>query len=130
MRKTIGAVVAIVAIGVVGVVPASAGQSNVAPSSVYKGDYDTFGMAYKFRVKTFESGKAGNFSLKCAGLQRERITIKNGKFTLKSGADEVLVKGSGKFKKNGVLEGEITKISTEGAECGAPGDFAGAIADV
>ncbi len=130
MKKSAGVIAATLAIGAIGVVPASAGQSNVAPGSVYKGEYTWMGMADNFRIKTFSSGKSGNFSLRCAGIQRERISIKNGEFKLKAGADAVLVKGSGKFKKNGVIEGEITMISTDGAECAAPGEFAGVIADV
>jgi hypothetical protein len=130
MRKAAGIVAVVTALAGLSAVPAVAGQSNVVPGSVYKGEYDTgAGMHYKFRVKTFESGTAGNFSLKCAGLERERIEIKKGKFTLKAGADAVLVKGSGKFKKQGELLGEITKIGTNGAECAAGGSFSAVVAD-
>lgn len=131
MKKIVGVGALTLALGALSVVPASAGQSNVAPGSVYKGEYTHAGIHdYKFRIKTFESGKAGNFSLKCAGLERERVEISKGEFKIKAGADAVLIKGSGKFKKNGVVEGEISKIETEGAECLAPGTFAGVIADV
>ena len=129
MRKTAGIAVAVAALAM-SVVPASAGQSNVVPGSVYKGEYDTgAGMHYKFRIKTFESGTSGNFSLKCAGLERERIEIRKGEFKIKAGADTVLVKGSGKFKKQGEVVGEITKIGTNGAECAGGGSFAGVVAD-
>lgn len=131
MRRIVVTVVAAGALGVMSAAPASAGQANVAPGSVYKGTYTHAGIHdYKFRIKTFESGRGGAFTLRCAGVVREKIEIRRGEFKLEFGADEVLVKGKGKFKKDGVVEGEISKIDTNGAECLAPGEFAGVIADV
>ena len=129
MRKTAGLVAAAAAIAVIGAVPASAGQSNVVRGEVYKGPYFSMGIEYPFRIKTFESGKSGNFSLKCAGIQRERIEIAKGKFQLRFGADEVQVKGRGRFKQNEEVKGEITKLITPGSTCSAGGSFEGAVVD-
>jgi hypothetical protein len=129
LRKTAGSVAAVVALGVIGVVPASAGQSAVVPGGIYKGTYvSSIGMEYKTRIKVYDSGKAGNFSLKCAGIQREKIQIAKGKFELRFGADEIQVKGRGRFKDNDRVKGEITKIVTPGSTCSAPGDFIGILA--
>lgn len=111
--------------------PASAGQANVAPGSVYKGNYNWgVAMADKFRVKTYQSGEGGNFSLRCAGITREKFTIENGKAKLEFGADAVLVKGNLEFRRKGTLEGEMKKIQTDGASCTAPGELVGGLADV
>jgi hypothetical protein len=116
----------IVAIGVTSAVPASAGQSNVVPGGIYKGTYvSSIGMEYKTRIKVYDSGKNANFSLKCAGIQREKIQVAKGKMKLEFGADEVQVKGRARFKGNDTVKGEITKIVTPGSTCSAPGNFIG-----
>ena len=129
MKKTIGVGVLVLALGGMSAVPAVAGQSNVVPGSVYKGTYVSAGMEYKVRLKTFESGKSGNFSLKCAGITRERIEISKGKFKIEFGADEVMVKGRARFKQRNGLKGEITKVITPGHTCGT-GNFKAFVADV
>lgn len=132
MRKSVRVAAVAAAVGVFGVVaatPASAGKP--APGGVYKMEYEWDGMFDKARIKVYESGTGGNFSLKCAGVNRERFKIKDdGTFKLKFGADAVLVKGEGKFGSKGRVRGEISKIATNGAECAAPGKFRGALADV
>jgi hypothetical protein len=128
-RRVAAVVAAVGVFGVIAVAPASAGQP--VPGGVYKMEYEWDEMLDKARIKVFESGTEGNFSLKCAGVSRERFEIKDdGTFKLKFGADEVLVKGEGKFRSKGRVRGEISKIETNGAECAAPGKFRGALADV
>jgi hypothetical protein len=124
LRKTAGVIAVTAAIAVTGVVPASAGQSNVLAGGIYKGTFvSSIGMEYKTRIKVFNSRKAGNFSLKCAGIQRERIQIAKGKTKLEFGADEVQVKGRARWKPNDTIKGEITKVVTPGSTCSAPGNF-------
>lgn len=129
MKKTVGLVAAVAALGVIGVVPASAGQSAVVAGGIYKGTYvSSIGMEYKTRIKVYDSGKSGNFSLKCAGIQREKIQIAKGKTQIRFGADEIQVKGRARFKSNDTVKGEITKVVTPGSTCSAPGDFIGILA--
>ena len=133
MRKSIRLIAVTATVGALAAVaatPASAGQP--APGSVYKGAYTWGGgMTDSVRVKVYESGKAGNFSLKCAGIRREKIEInRRGVFRIEFGADRVLVKGKGKFGSKGRIRGDIDKIAINGAECAAPGEFALVIADV
>ena len=79
--------------------PALAGQKNVTPGGIYKGTYvSSTGMEYKTRIKVYDSGKSGNFSLQCAGIQREKIQIQKGKTKIEFGADEVQVKGRAAWK--------------------------------
>ena len=129
MKKIIGVGALVLALGAMSAVPAVAGQSNVVPGSVYKGTYVSNSAEYKVRLKTYETGKSGNFSLKCAGITREKIQIEKGKFKIEFGADEVMVKGRARFKKHNELKGEITKVVTPGASCGT-GDFKAFVADV
>ncbi len=123
------AVAAVIGVfGVVAATPASAGKP--APGGIYKGEFEWAGMSDKMRIKVYENGTGGNFCLKCAGVNRAKFEIdEKGKFKLEFGADAVLVKGKGKFGKDGAT-GEITKIATNGAECAAPGAFALGLADV
>jgi hypothetical protein len=129
LKKTIGIAALVAALGVTSAVPAVAGQSNVVPGSVYKGTYVSNGMEYKVRLKTNDSGHGGKFSLKCAGITRERVEIEKGRIKLEFGADEVQVKGRARFKKNNRLKGEVTKVITPGHTCGT-GDFEAFVADV
>ena len=118
MRKTVGVVAMIAALVVVGAVPAVAGQKNVTPGGIYKGTYVSNGMEYKTRTKVFDSGKAGNFSLKCAGITRAKIEIAKGKYKTEFGGDEIQVKGRARFLPNNTIKGEITKVITPGHTCG------------
>jgi hypothetical protein len=130
MSLRVAAVAAAVGVfGVIAVTPASAGKP--APGGVYKGQYEWDGMSDKMRIKVYENGTGGNFTLKCAGVSRAKFDInKRGKFKLEFGADEVLVEGKGKFGSKGRVRGEIDRIDTNGAECEDPGEFAAALADV
>jgi hypothetical protein len=130
LKKTVGLFALVVAFTAISVAPATAGQKDVVPGSVYKAEYVWNGMGYPLRVKTFASGKAGNFSLKCAGIQRERIEIAKGRFKIEFGADEVMVKGRGHFKPRNQIKGAIRKVITPGATCMGGGEFEGAVADV
>ena len=139
MRKSLSLFAGVAVLGALALMPAAAGAgqagagggSKVAPGSVYKGTFlDGADMEYKFRIKTFESGSAGNFSLRCAGVTRVRIQIRNNKAKLEFGADEVMVKGAVEFRGRGRVVGEITKIITPGHTCDAPGSLEGAIQDV
>ena len=128
MRKTAGLAAAVVALGVFGAVPASAGQSNVVKGGNYKGDYVVGGMTYNFRVKVSDNNrKKGNFTLQCAGVQRVPIEIAKGKFKIAIGADTIQVKGRGHFQANDEVKGAITMISTEGATCMGGGTFVGQV---
>jgi hypothetical protein len=49
--------------------------------------------------------------------------VKKGKSQIRSGADEIQVKGRLAFKKNDSIKGEITKVVTPGSTCSAPGNF-------
>jgi hypothetical protein len=127
--RLIAIAAALGALAIVAATPASAGKP--APGGIYKMEYEWDGMLDKARIKVYESGTGGNFSLRCAGVNREKFEIKeDGTFKLKFGADAVLVKGEGRFGSKGRVRGEITKIATNGAECEAPGKFRGALADV
>lgn len=128
MKKTVGLLALVVAFAAISVVPAAAGQKNVVKDAVYKGEYVMSGVAYDFRIKTFKSGKGGNFSLKCAGIQREKISIAKGKFKIEFGADEVMVKGRGHFRANDEVKGAIDKIITPGATCMGGGTYEGIVA--
>ncbi len=137
MRKPLSLVAGVAVLGALAVMPAAAGAgdvspgggSKVEPGSVYKGEYlDAGSMRYKFRLKTYESGSGGNFSLKCAGVERVKIQIRNNKSKLEFGADEVMVKGAVEFKRNARVVGEITKIITPGHTCDAPGSLDGGVA--
>ena len=129
MRKTIGVAALVLAFGALSAVPAVAGQKNVTAGGIYKGTYvSSIGMEYKTRIKVYDSGKSGNFSLKCAGIQRAKIKIAKGKTKIEFGADEVQVKGRASWKPNDTVKGEITKIVTPGSTCSAPGDFIGILA--
>lgn len=119
----------VLALVVTGAVPALAGQKNVTPGGIYKGTYvSSTGMEYKTRIKVYDSGKSGNFSLQCAGIQREKIQIQKGKTKIEFGADEVQVKGRAAWKGDDTVKGEITKVVTPGSTCSAPGDFIGILA--
>jgi hypothetical protein len=127
--RLVAVAAAVGALAVVAATPASAGKP--APGGIYKGEYVWGGMSDKMRIKVYESGTGGNFSLKCAGVNRARFEINNrGKFKLEFGADAVLVEGKGKFGSKGRVRGEIDRIETNGAECDAPGEFAAVLADV
>jgi hypothetical protein len=127
--RLIAIAAALGAFAVVAATPASAGKP--APGGIYKMEYEWDGMLDKARIKVYESGTGGNFSLPCAGIRRDRFDIKeDGTFKLEFGADAVLVKGNGRFGSKGRVRGEIKKIDTNGAECAAPGKFRGALADV
>lgn len=132
MRKSLRFATVAAVVGVFGVVaaaPATAGKP--APGGIYKMEYEWDGMFDKARIKVYESGTGGNFSLPCAGVRRDRFEIKDdGTFKLEFGGDAVLVKGKGKFGSKGRVRGEMKKIDTNGAECAAPGKFRGALADV
>lgn len=139
MRKSLSLVAGVAVLGALALMPVGAGAgvagpgggSKVAPGSVYKGTFlDGADMEYRFRIKTFESGSAGNFSLKCAGVTRVRIEIRNNKAGLEFGADKVMVKGAVEFRGKGRVVGEITKIVTPGSTCDAPGSLEGTIQDV
>lgn len=126
MKRVVAVVAAVGVIGAIGVMPASAGQSNVVPGAKYKGEYNPgAGMAYNLKMKVRGNGKVGVFTLKCAGIKRAEVDIAKGKFKLRFGADEVMVKGRGHFLKNEELKGAITKIVTPGAKCAGGGDFYG-----
>lgn len=128
MRKTAGLVAAVVAFGAFGAVPASAGQGNVVKGGNYKGDYVVGGAAYNFRVKVNNNDRTkGNFSLQCAGIEREPIEIAKGKFKLAFGADTVQLKGRGHFQPNDEVKGAITMISAPGAACMGGGTFLGQV---
>jgi hypothetical protein len=129
LKRTIGLLALVAAFAAISAVPASAGQKNVVKGAVYKGEYFSMGVEYPVRVKTYKSGKGGNFSLKCAGIQREKIDIAKGKFKIELGADEVMVKGRGHFKPNDEFAGAITKVITPGATCMGGGDFEGIVVD-
>ena len=132
MRKSLrlAAVAAVAgAFAVVAATAATAGKP--APGGIYKMEYEWDTMLDKARIKVYESGTGGNFSLPCAGVRRDKFEIKDdGTLKLEFGADAVLVKGNGRFGSKGRVRGEITKIETNGAECAAPGKFRGALADV
>jgi hypothetical protein len=128
LRKTVGVLALVVALMATSVVPASAGQKNVVKDAVYKGEYVMNGVAYDFRIKTYKSGKGGNFSLKCAGIQRAKISIAKGKFKIEFGADEVMVKGRGHFRPNDEVKGAIRSIITPGATCMGGGEYEGIVA--
>lgn len=128
LKKPIGVVALVVAFAGIAVVPASAGQGNVVKDAVYKGEYVMSGVAYDFRIKTYKSGKGGNLSLKCAGIQREKIAIAKGKFKIEFGADEVMVKGRGHFRANDEVKGAIETIVTPGATCMGGGTYEGIVA--
>lgn len=118
------------AFGAFAAVPASAGQADVVRGAKYKAEYNTgAGMAYNLKIKTSESGKTGKFTLKCAGITRERIKIKKGHFKLAFGADEIQVKGRGHFRNNDEVKGAISKVVTPGATCAGGGEFFGAAED-
>ena len=129
LKKTFGLLTLVVALGAISVIPASAGQSDVVPGAVYKGQYTYLGMDYPFRIKTYESGKGGNFTLKCAGIQREKIQIAKGRFKIEFGADEVMVKGRGHFKPEDEVKGAIRQVLTSGATCMGGGEFEGIVLD-
>jgi hypothetical protein len=132
VRKSLRLVAVLAMVGALAAVaatPASAGKP--APGGIYKGEYVWSGMSDKMRIKVYESGTGGNFSLKCAGVNRAKFDINNkGKFKIQFGADAVLVEGKGRFGSKGRVRGEINEINTDGAECNAPGEFAAVLADV
>jgi hypothetical protein len=123
-------VVVFATVGALAIVPTTAGADKVAPGSVYKGKYRWDGKRDKFRIKTFERGNGGKFTLRCAGVVRQEFQIRQDEFKIEFGATELLVKGKGRFARKGRVRGEISKIDTDGAECLAGGRFSGAIADV
>ena len=130
MKKIVGVAAAVVAIGAIGVLPASAGQSNVVKGAKYKAEYNPgAGMAYNVKVKVRNNGHVGTFTMKCAGIKQAEIEIKKGKFKLAFGADVIQIKGRGHFLKNDQIKGAITKIDTPGATCAGGGDFFGAAID-
>lgn len=128
--RLIAIVAAAGALGVAAASPATAGEP--APGSVYKGTYAwDVGMTDKMRVKVYESGKAGNFTLDCAGIERARFEInRRGRFHLEFGADEVMFKGHGRFASGGRVKGEVDKNVVPDSTCGAPGEFLLVIQDV
>ncbi len=92
------------ALAAVAATPASAAKPD---PGVYKGMYEWDGMAAKMRIKVFESGTAGNWSLKCAGVERERFDINDkGRYQNEyaGGASGDLVKGKGKFDAKGTVQ--------------------------
>ena len=130
MKRSAGLVVVLAAVGTLAIVPTTAGADKVAPGSVYKGKYRWDGTRDKFRIKTFESGNGGKFTLRCAGIIREEFQIRKDEFKIEFGATELLLKGKGEFARRGRVRGEISMIDTEGAECEPGGRFSGSIADV
>lgn len=118
------------AVGTLAIALPTAGADKVAPGSVYKGKYRWDGKRDKFRIKTFERGNGGKFTLRCAGVIREEFQIRKDEFKIEFGATELLVKGKGEFARRGRVRGEISMIDTEGAECLPGGRFSGVIADV
>jgi hypothetical protein len=130
LKKIVGVLAATAALAVVGVMPASAGQSDVVKGAKYKAEYDTgAGMSYNLKMKVRKNGKVGSFTLKCAGIKQAEIEIKKGHFKLAFGGDEIQVKGRGHFLKNDQVKGAITKIITPGATCAGGGSFFGAAID-
>ena len=130
MKKIVGVAAAVVAIGAIGVLPASAGQSNVVRGATYEAEYNPgAGMAYPVKIKVRGNGHVGVFTMKCAGVKKAEIEINKGKFKLAFGADEVMVKGRGHFLKNDQVKGAIDKIVTPGATCAGGGDYFGAAVD-
>jgi len=113
--------------------PAAAGAGKPAPGAVYKGQYEWGGgMSDPFRIKVFEGGGKMNFSLKCAGVVRDRTVIrKKGKFAIRFGAEvgtgQLDVRGRGRFTTDNDVVGEIETIETSGATCEAPGQFGGLV---
>ena len=130
MKKKFAVMALVLALGAVAAIPASAGQSNVVSGAKYVAEYNPgAGMAYKVKIKVRGNGKVGVFTMKCAGIRREEIEIRRGKFKLAFGADEIQVKGRGHFLKNDQVKGAISKIVTPGATCAGGGDFFGAAVD-
>jgi len=130
LKRSAGLVVVFATVGALAIVPTAAGADKVAPGSVYKGKYRWDGKRDKFRIKTFERGNGGKFTLRCAGVVRQEFQIRKDEFKIEFGATELLVKGKGRFARKGRVRGEISKIDTDGAECLAGGRFSGGIADV
>ena len=139
MRKSLSLIGGVAVLGALALMPAGAGagsvgagaNSKVVPGGVYKGVFvDADAMEYKFRIKVFESGRNGNFSLRCAGVQRDKFSIRNDVMHIVVGADETMVKGKAEFRNRGVVKGEIKKIITPGHTCDAPGKVKGVVADV
>jgi hypothetical protein len=123
-------VAAAAAFAAIGVVPASAGQADVVKGAKYKAEYNPgAGMAYPVKIKVRGNGHVGIFTMKCAGIKRAEVDIEKGKFKIRFGADEVMVKGRARFLKNDQVKGAINKIVTPGATCAGGGEFFGAAID-
>ena len=130
MKKKFAVMVLVLSLGAVAAIPASAGQSNVVSGAKYEAEYNPgAGMAYKVKIKVRGNGKVGVFTMKCAGIRREEIEIRRGKFKLAFGGDEIQLKGRGHFLKNDQVKGAIDKIVTPGATCAGGGEFFGAAVD-
>jgi hypothetical protein len=129
LKRSAGLVVVFATVGALTIGPVTAGADRVAPGSVYKGKYSWDGTRDKFRIKTFERGNGGKFTLRCAGVVRQEFQIRKDKFKIEFGATELLVKGKGRFARRGRVRGEILMIDTEGAECRPGGRFSGEIVD-
>ena len=130
LKRSAGWVVVLAATGTLAIAPTTAGADKVAPGSVYKGKYTWDGTREKFRIKTFESGNGGKFTLRCAGVIRQEFQIRRDEFKIELGATELLVKGKGRFARRNRVRGEISMIDTDGAECLPGGRFSGVVADV
>jgi len=130
LKKTIGVTALVLAFGAMSAVPAVAGQSDVVRGAKYKAEYNPgAGMAYPVKIKVRGNGHVGVFTMKCAGVKRAEVDIEKGKFKIRFGADEVMVKGRARFLKNDQVKGAITKIVTPGATCAGGGEFFGAAED-
>jgi hypothetical protein len=129
LKRSAALLVAFAAVGALAIAPTTSGAEKVAPGSVYKGKYRWDGTRDKFRIKVFESGNGGRFTLRCAGVVQQKFHIRRDEFKIELGATELLVQGKGEFGRKGRVRGEISKIDTEGAECRANGKFAGTIVD-
>jgi hypothetical protein len=130
LKRSAGFVVVLATLGALAIASTTAGADRVAPGSVYKGKYRWDGTRDKLRIKILESGNAGKFTLRCAGLVREKFQIRKDEFKIEYGATEVLFKGKGRFARRGRVRGQISRIDTEGAECLPGGKFSGVIVDV
>jgi hypothetical protein len=129
LKRSAGLVVVFATVAALTIAPITAGADKVAPGSVYKGKYRWDGTRDKFRIKTFERGNGGKFTLRCAGVVRQEFQIRKDEFKIEFGATELLVKGKGRFARRGRVRGKISEIDTEGAECRPGGKFSGAIVD-
>jgi hypothetical protein len=129
LKRSAALLVAFATAGALAIGATAHGAEDVAPGSVYKGKYRWDGTRDKFRIKIFESGNGGKFTLRCAGMVGQEFQIRKDEFKVEFGATELLVQGKGEFARRGRVRGEISKIDTEGAECSPGGKFAGNTVD-